>query len=349
MIWEQLAEKKIQRQIKLLHVLRKGPNSLKGLAERLSVSTKSIQRDLVALEKLDLIFFKRGVVIWQNPETYLKKYHELLAESKCFATFCQLLWEKKTNFTRYIYRQLSDKLQPLNIMIVEDHLEGSEAVLFQLRWQYLYDFGCVAHAGELKEKLFDFYAERPQNLAFADLWNDLLGAQQHYEAFLGRTMLPETFALLFYFEEQKRNYNAFLDFYFCHRTKKTELYRQAKVCTKLLQRYLKIQDEMVYSRLNLKMFRLLLEIRQGFPLGYILQLETNPAASKLLFVAKKIKAGMPVFCNCPLEQLAFVLEKVVYDAYLCCLEVDQLFSFFYDDYHYYLGQEKFKQQYCLNV
>lgn len=341
MIWEQLTEVKINRKIKLLNCLKQQPMRVKQLAEEIGVSTKTVRRDLAELAQTNLLFFTKGVIIWENTEVYRQAYFDLLQESEAFNVFRHYLWKHPIDYKRNTHRHLNEKLLKLNLSLTKEKLIGNDAVLFQLRWQYLLDFEAGNQKHVIEEKMFRFYQfVEAGHLDFALAWEDLIASPEQFNQFLARSLMPETVAYLLYFEEQKRYYDLFLSFYLKHQEVESALYMDARLCSYMLIKYLKIDDPRVQARLQLKLFRLLLDLSQGFPIGFINQLADFSNSDRLWRVSKKMKELVVVLANCPVNDLAYTLEKAVRDAYLCSFYVERYSTFNNDDFHNHFWQEE---------
>ncbi|MBV7389312.1 DeoR family transcriptional regulator [Enterococcus alishanensis] len=341
MIWEQLTEAKINRKIKLLNCLKQQPMRVKQFAEEIGVSTKTVRRDLAELEKTKGHFFTKGVIVWENAEVYHQLYFDLLQESEAFNVFRHFLWKHPIPYKRGTYRHLNEKLLKLNLSLTKEGLIGNDAVLFQLRWQYLLDFEVGNQKHVIEEKMFRFYQFIDAgHLDFALGWEYFVASPDHFNQFLARSLMPETVAYLLYFEEQKRYYDLFLSFYLQHQEVESILYRDARLCSYMLIKYLKIDDPRVQARLQLKLFRLLLDLSQGFPIGFINQLADFSSSPKLWRISKKMKELVVVLDNCPVTDLAYTLEKTVRDAYLCSFYVERYSTFSNDDFHNHFWQEE---------
>lgn len=313
MFWNNIIEKKTSHYLYLLSLLKKRTYPLEELTSELSISIKTLRRDLAYLQKnYDLDIETKKKVIWKNPQKYSECYKTILNQSPQFTAFCDALWQRPVKTTRTVIRKLNDSLLPYNIWIDKQtkQLNGPRALVFKLQLRYLQEFnqetlglnaaGCWNHLNVPKISNVDLKK-----------WQRLIVEKKPFEEFVKTIQPTKELSYLVYVDHQREDPFRQQQFYESHEQSESFLYQAACDITEKVLHYLEVSREFK-PILQIRFFYVLVDLHIGIPITYYSKSQQpSEIQQRLIEISNQIKKDWHFFKNCSSKEVSLLLYAIL--------------------------------------
>ncbi|OTO76414.1 MULTISPECIES: HTH domain-containing protein [unclassified Enterococcus] len=310
MIWEFITRKKCQRQLQLLEWIQYSRYSVTELAEKMTVSRKTISRDIEELrQKNFLIKEKIWQINWQSEPNYLGLCRKLIRADPRFQLFRGYLWndgDTKSSYSKL--RRLNKQILHLNISVNHrsGELAGEPALIVLLQLRYLRDFYSFE-----EQEMYDQLAHYYLNRSLPSIEKAAFFAGEQLEDFRSQFGVESPLAEYFYFDYLRHHFDNYLDLYRSHQQQRSSLYQEVQEACAIIEEVFIEESGTTEELLAAKLFDLFLGVYQGLPLTlFNLKWRGDTVSDHFYIIAKEFKRRLPFLTNCQLDELAFALKEI---------------------------------------
>lgn len=321
MIWKFIVKRKCQQHLQLIERIHEGTYSVSDLAEKMSMSTKTITRYLADLQQRKIVKKERTWQLnWQTESAYLGPYRKLVMEDPLFQVFRKYLWDQGGKTTSYpVLKELNRQLLSLNLSVSRrsEGLIGGTSLILLLQFRFLRDFYSFEEQA-LYQQMAHYYVDHPVPLPNPDLFPE----NERMKSFIQQFELHTSFSEYFYFDYIRHNHGECLAFYQVHRKHRTELSQEVEVAIAIIEKWNIWKSDTTKEVFTVRLFDLFLGIHQGLPLRvFNLKWRTDLVVHPYYQLAKDLKRQLPLLMNCRIDELAFALKNILSHSYQSTLSL----------------------------
>lgn len=310
MIWQFVTRKKCRRQLNLIELLREERYSVAEFAEKLTVSRKTILRDLYELQQKNYVEkYSFWQINWRQEPSYTDLYRKLLWTDDRFQLFQQYLWNhgnKDVNYSKV--KELNQQLVKLNLTANRraGGLIGEEALIIHLQLRYLRDF-----CSNTETEWYPYIEQNHFSVEYSNNMAVYFPDSRLLNQFATKFGLEELAAPYFFLDYIRCHYSACTDFFHLHQLHQTSLYQATIDGLQIIEPSIQWDSELTKKIFTVKLFDLFIGIHQGLPLSvYNLYRKSAVPSNYYYLLSKELKRASALLVNCQLDELAKAVQQI---------------------------------------